>query len=137
MTDQMPMDQLCKDWRKLRSALYDCDDISVKFFQEIFQSTEQCLRQCLGAQAIGKEYIPLIADAYSFVDADAGDDNTQIQAAKILTERMLYQYAVNMNVDLQNPSSVTIYILKTKRQLTVDFSDVECAFPILVEALLI
>lgn len=134
---QISMDQLSKDWRKLRSALYDCDDISVKFFQEVFQNTEQCLRQCLGIQAIGKEFIPLITDAYSFVDADAGDHNTQIQAAKILTERMLYQYVVNLNVDLQNPSSVTIYILKTKRQLTVDFSDVVRAFPIVVEALLI
>ena len=134
---EISMEALSKDWRKLRSALFDCDDISVKFFQEVFQNTEQCLQQCLGVPAIGKEYIPLIADAYSFVDAEAGDNNTQIQAAKILTERMLYQYVVNLNVDLQNPSSVTIYILKTKRQLTVDFSNVECAFPIVVEALLI
>lgn len=132
---QMPIDKLCNDWRKLKSALYDCDDISIKFFQEVFKNTEQCLQQCIAVDAISKVYIPLIADVYAFVDADAGDSNAQIQAAKILTERMLYQYVVNRNVDVQNPSSVTIYLLKSKRQLTVDFSDVVRAFPIVVEAL--
>ena len=131
------MEALGKDWRKLRNALFECDDISVKFFQEVFENTRQCLLPCLGVQAISKEFVPLIADAYSFVDTEAGEGNTQIQAAKILTERMLYQYVVNQNVDLQKPDSVTIYILKTKRQLTVDFSNVSIAVPILVEALLI
>ena len=134
---EMSMEALGKDWRKLRNALFECDDISVKFFQEVFENTRQCLLPCLGVQAISKEFVPLIADAYSFVDTEAGEGNTQIQAAKILTERMLYQYVVNQNVDLQKPDSVTIYILKTKRQLTVDFSNVSIAFPILVEALLI
>lgn len=131
----MPIDTLCNEWRKLKSALYDCDDISVKFFQEVFKNTEQCLRQCISANSISKEYIPLIADAYAFVDAEAGDQNAQIQAAKILTERMLYQYVVNMQVDVQRASCVTIYLLKTKRQLNVDFSDVARAFSVVVEAL--
>ena len=69
---QMPIDKLCNDWRKLKSALYDCDDISIKFFQEVFKNTEQCLQQCIAVDAISKVYIPLIADVYAFVDADAG-----------------------------------------------------------------
>ena len=46
---------------------------------------------------------------------------------------MLYQYVVNPDVDARSASYVTIYLLKTKRQLTVDFSDVGLALAILVE----
>jgi hypothetical protein len=69
------------------------------------------------------------------VDAPAGDDDVQTQAAKILAERMLYQYVINTNVDVQNASCVTIYLLKSKRQLTLDFSNVNVALSLLMEAL--
>ena len=132
---EMSMEALGKDWRKLRNALFECDDISVKFFQEVFENTRQCLLPCLGVQAISKEFVPLIADAYSFVDTEAGEGNTQIQAAKILTERMLYQYVVNPDVSEENASCVTVYILKAKRQLRIDFSDAEVAFAIIADTL--
>lgn len=138
MNDQIAqnsIEMLCADWQKLKRSLYECDEIRLEVFQDIFQKTEQCLRQCIGANAISKAYIPLIADAYAFVDAESGDANVQIQAAKILTERMLYQYAVNVDANEQNASCVTIYLLKTKRQLTVDFSNVAAAFSVLTDAL--
>lgn len=138
MSDQLvqkPIEMLRKDWQNLKRALCDCDEIRLEFFAEVFKNTEQCLRPCISANAISKEYMPLITDVYAFVDAEFGDSNVQIQAAKILTERMLYQYIVNVDVDEQSASCVTIYLLKTKRQLTVDFSDVAVALAILIEAL--
>ena len=129
------LEALGKDWRNLKASLQDCDEIRIDFFQETFKNTEQCLRRFIEEKSISKEYLPLITDAYAFVDAQIGDDNVQIQAAKILTERMLYQYVVNEEVNLQNPSVVAVYLLEARRQLTVDFSNVATAFYILVEAL--
>jgi hypothetical protein len=134
-TIQTSIESLCKEWQALKTALYDCDDIRADTFQEVFRNTDQCLRHCVTAHAVGKEYIPLIADVYGFVDAPAGDDDVQTQAAKILAERMLYQYVINTNVDVQNASCVTIYLLKSKRQLTLDFSNVNVALSLLMEAL--
>ena len=136
MNEQTAMiESLRKDWQSLKSALHSCDEIHEAFFLDVFQKTAECLSGCVAEKAIAKEYIPLIADVYAFVDTEAGDSNVQIQAAKILSERMVYQYAVNPQVDAANPSCVTIYILKSKRQLTIDFSEVAIAFTILTEAL--
>ena len=132
---QKSLSALGNDWRKLKASLSHCDEINVKFFFEVFQNTEQCLRQCIDSVAIPKMYIPLITNVYAFVDAEAGDHNVQIQAAKILTERMMYQYVVNPTAREQDASCVTVYILQTKRQLTVDLSDVELAFSIIVDTL--
>ena len=134
-TTQMSIESLCKSWQDLKCSLYECDDIRMETFCEVFKNTEQLLSHCITANAVGKEYIPLVADVYGFVDAPAGDDNIQTQAAKILTERMMYQYVVNEDVDAQNASCVTVYLLKAKRQLKVDFSNVELALSILVEAM--
>lgn len=126
---------LCEHWQKLKRALFDCDELCMEFFEKTFKNTEQCLRQCVTAATISKSMIPLIADAYAFVDAEREDDNVQIQAAKILTERMLYQYVVNENVDEKNASCVTVYNVRTKRQIAVDFSNVTIALSMLVKAL--
>ena len=115
--------------------MYECDEIRVEVFCKTFEETEQHLRQFIAKAAISKAYMSLIRDAYAFVDAQAGDSNVQMQAAKILTERLLYQYLVNEDVKPQNASCVTVYILKTMRQLTVDLSDVGIAMKILTEAL--
>lgn len=132
---QKTLSALSNDWQKLKASLYHCDEINVKFFLEAFRKTEEFLRRCIGSVAIPKEYIPLIADVYAFVDAEAGDQNVQIHAAKILTERMLYQYVVNPDVSEENASCVTVYILKAKRQLRIDFSDAEVAFAIIADTL--
>ena len=132
---QKPIEAVCKDWQKLKASLYECDDIRLEFFQEVFSSTEQYLRHCISAKSIDKEYIPLIVDAFAFVDADAGDKNARIQAAKILTERMLYQYTVSSDVTEQNADRVTVYLLKRKRQVTFSFGDVELALATVMESL--
>ena len=135
ITVQKPIAELCKTWQNLKRSLYECDEIRLEVFYEAFRETEQHLQQFISKTAISKAYMPLITDAYAFVDAQAGEGNVQMQAAKILTERMLYQYLVNEDVNPQNASCVTIYILKTMRQLTVDFSEVSIAMKILKEAL--
>ncbi|MBR6554767.1 MAG: hypothetical protein IKT90_00960 [Clostridia bacterium] len=132
---QKTLSALSNDWQKLKASLYHCDEINVKFFLEAFRKTEEFLRRCIGSVAIPKEYIPLIADVYAFVDAEAGDQNVQIHAAKILTERMLYQYVVNDHADEQSAGCVTVYLLKNRRQLTVDLTNVAMAFPIVAKAL--
>ena len=132
---QTPVAKLCEDWQSLKGSLHDCDDIRVEVFQEAFKSAELFLRQCITSDTISKAYIPLIADMYAFVDCEAGDKNVQIQAAKILTERMLYQYVVNCHAEEQSACCVTVYLLKNRRQLTVDLTNVAMAFPIVVSAL--
>ena len=134
-TIRVVIESLCKNWRDLTNSLSNCDNIHMENFQELFKSTDECLYHCVTADAVEKVYIPLITDIYGFVDAKAGDENVQTQAAKILAERMLYQYVVNPCVDVNNASCVTVYLLKTKRQLTVDFSNVGQALSLLIEAL--
>lgn len=132
---QKPIEALRKDWQNMKTSLRDCDDIRLEVFQETFESTELCLRSCIGAKAVSKEYIPLIADVYAFVDAEAGDDNVRIQTAKILAERLMYQYVVNEAVTDENASCISIYVLQIKRQLTLDLSDIAMAYAALLEAL--
>ena len=62
-------------------------------------------------------------------------EHTPKQAAQILCERMLYQYVVNTNVSEQNANCITVYVLKNKRQITVDIRNAPVAFSIIKEAL--
>lgn len=138
MSDQSTqafIDSLRKDWQNLKQALSTCDKIRVEFFLEALKSTDQLLRSCVTADSVSKEYIPLIADIYAFVDADGCSDDIPTQAAKILTERLLYQYVVCTYADEKAADRVAIYLLQKKRQLLVDLSDLACAFSAIVEAL--
>ena len=132
---QKPIEVLRQEWQSLKASLKECDDIRLEAFQETFESTELCLRSCIGAKAVSKEYIPLIADVYAFVDAEAGDDYVRIQTAKILADRLMYQYVVNEAVTEENASCISIYVLQIKRQLTLDLSDIAMAYAALLEAL--
>jgi len=137
MNEQFTPDSLkalCCNWQKLKASLYDCDEIRTEFFLETFKNTAECLRPCLTADAISKEYIPLITDAYAFVDVNVGD-NVLMQAAQILTERMLYQYVVNTAASEQDADCVAVYLLNNKRQLNIDFSNENVAFSLIAEAL--
>jgi hypothetical protein len=132
---QNTVDMLCRNWQKLKMSLRDCDEIRTDVFLETFHSTEEALRQCLASSAVDKMYIPLIADAYTFAFTEAANKCVKIQAAQILTERMLYQYTVNPEANAENASRITIYILETKRQINIDITDVAAAFPVVEEAL--
>ncbi|MBR4864777.1 MAG: hypothetical protein IKU07_09390 [Oscillospiraceae bacterium] len=133
--DRNTVELLCNNWRKLKVSLRDCDEIRKEVFLETFQGTEDCLEQCLNASTVDKEYIPLIADAYAFAFAEIGKKTAQKQAAQILTERMLYQYAINPESNEQNANRITIYILETKRQINIDITDVATALAIVEDAL--
>ena len=132
---QKPIEVLRQEWQSLKASLKECDDIRLEAFLETFESTELFLRPCIGAGDVSKMYIPLIADVYAFVDTEAGDDNVRIQAAKILAERLMYQYVVNEAVTEETAPCVSVYVLKIKRQLTVNLSNAPIAYTSLLEAL--
>ena len=131
------IETLSTEWRKLKSSLDKIDEMSVSYFIETFTKTEQFLSKYISENTIEKDCVPLIVDAYSFVDSEVGNDNVEMQAAKILTERMLYQYVINPEVNDQNASCVTIYMVNSRRQLKIDLTNAVIAFAIIKEALTI
>lgn len=118
-------------WKKLKAELDRINEIDLNLFETIFTGTYQILKQYSNDSRIDKEHIELIVNAYLFVNSAAKGLDFQYRAALVLTERMLDCYALGSGTD----DGTEVYILTMRKEVHIDFNDVEASLKTLSTAL--
>ncbi len=119
----MLVENLTQAWRGLVAEVQKNKKIKFEMFNSTFSQTYSLLAKHSTENSFDRKCIALIAEAYLFANIkDETLDHTCV-AAFVLTERML-AYCVFGNASaLTEPS--TIYVVEARRDIPLDFNDVD------------
>ena len=123
MDDTMILtDELKAAWRDLAVDAKKNKKIKLDRFEGTFSKTYALLVKHLSEKSLDRSYIELIAEAYLFANIEDEALELTCLAALVLTERMLAVCAFgNMSAALE---PITIYIVEARKNLLLDFNDV-------------
>ncbi len=123
MEDAVMLAQNLKQaWRELVVEAQKSKKIKFEIFNSTFSQTYSLLSKHLTENSLDKKYIELIAEAYLFANTKDETLDHMCLAAFVLTERMLAHCAFGNAATVGEPA--TIYIMEARREILLDFNDV-------------
>ena len=113
--------ELEKAWRNLCKDVKRDRKIKLENFENTFNNTYLLLKSCSADNALDKQYVRMIAEAYLFASIHEDTLPSELLAATVLTERMLNNFAFQTACSAEVS---TVYILEAHEEVELDFNDV-------------
>lgn len=125
--------ELIQGWELL------CTDLKINYkldfeqFRNVFSKTYSVLAQHSADGSLDKSYVELVAKAFLFANFDCKMLESKYAATLVLTERMLNCYAFNCAPEM--PEGVTIYAVEARKDVFINFSNVNESLAVLEKIL--
>ena len=126
MENKMDIVALRQQWQQLLTEVENKRRLNDELFKDVFAQTYQLLKTCPEDTKLEKAYLPLIIAAHNFSIADREQAEAKCAAASVLTERMLHRCLMDPEA-VGIPQGTTVYVLEERKDLYLDFNDVNLA----------
>ena len=131
----MNADSLAAQWAELKFILERKKKLDYGMFKQTFAKSYQALQSCAKAEAIDKKYLRLILSAYNFINTKVIAEDDVLDAAMVLTERMLDIIVSPGNNTEVVADCARVYILEARQDVYINFTNVDEAIDTLSEVI--
>ncbi len=117
------IEELERGWRKLSEDINRNKKIDIRIYEAVFSKTYALLKRYYKEPRIEKVHINLIVNAFLFANTESKELDFLYRAALVLTERMLT--CCIAAGEEEAPEGAEVYVLTMRREVHIDFNDVD------------
>ena len=127
--------ELVARWKELNALLEEDKDFSRETFEKLFDETYDVIAPLSTLTEISKEYMTLIMEMRNFIICRHPGQGREYVAALVLTERFMYHCVVRPAAYVERVECASIYAMESREDILLDFTKVNEAIDVLIEAL--